>query len=131
MAIQYFVNDAAGIASANAVPDPKHIWVDVKRIVVLTGDDLPAGIDAASLIINRLSLFQGALLRGGQPLLDKFILYAYTTIPTSGTPTQKNVWRECAAFSRGSVYINQLRIAAAITNADMDNVFILGSGYTP
>ena len=131
MAVQYFVNDTAGMASANAVPDPKHIWVDVKRIVVLTGDDLPAGIDASSLVINRLSLFQGALLHGGQTLLDKFVLYVYTTIPTSGTPTQKNVWRECSAFSRGSIYINQLRIAASITNADMDNVFILGSGYTP
>jgi hypothetical protein len=129
--IQTFSNDADGLALANAVPDPKHLWFDRALIRVMTGDDLPTTLTATDIVLNRLGLFQGAFLAGGQPLLTKFMTYVYTTIPAGGTPTQKNFWRECAAFSRGTVFINQLRTDAGMTNAEMDQVFVLGNGYTP
>lgn len=131
MAIQTFDNDAAGLALANAVPDPKHLWFHRTLIRVMTGDDIPPTLVAADIVLTRLGLFQGAFLAGGQPLLTKFTTYVYTTIPAGGTPTQKNFWRECAAFSRRTVFINQLRTDAGMTNAEMDQVFVLGNGYTP
>ena len=137
MAQQVFTNDTAGRALANAVPLPKHEWVDGRRIVVLTGDDMPASLSANDVVLDRLRLFQGALLAGGQPLLNDFITFVYTTMPASGTPTQKNFWREAQQFTRGLAFINQLRVAIqgaktnAASNAEMDQVFILGSGYTP
>lgn len=137
MAQQVFTNDTAGRALANAVPLPKHEWVDGRRIVVLTGDDMPASLSANDVVLDRLRLFQGALLAGGQPLLNDFNTYIYTTIPTSGTPTQKNFWKESQQFTRDLAFINQLRVAIqgaktnAASNAEMSQVFILGSGYTP
>lgn len=137
MAQQIFTNDTAGRALANAVPLPKHEWVDGRRIVILTGDDMPASLSANGVVLDRLRLFQGALLAGGQPLLNDFNTYIYTTIPSTGTPTQKNFWRESQQFTRGLAFINQLRVAIqgaktnAASNAEMDQVFILGSGYTP
>lgn len=41
MATFKFQNTKSGLASANAVPDPKHIWIDGKDIVVFTGIDIP------------------------------------------------------------------------------------------
>lgn len=137
MAQQIFTNDAAGRALANAVPGPKHEWIDGRRIVILTGNDMPTSLSANDVVLDRLRLFQGALLAGGQPLLNDFNTYIYTTIPTSGTPTQKNFWKESQQFTRGLAFINQLRVAIqgaktnAASNAEMDQVFILGSGYTP
>ncbi len=131
MTIQTFDNDAAGLALANAIPDPKHLWFDRTRIRVMTGDDIPPTLTATDIVLSRLGLFQGAFLVGGQPLLTKFTTYVYTTIPASGTPTKKNFWRECSDFSRGTVFINQLRTDAGMTNAEMDQVFVLGNGYTP
>lgn len=137
MAQQIFTNDAAGRALANAVPGPKHEWIDGRRIVILTGNDMPASLSANEIVLDRLRLFQGVLLAGGQPLLNDFVTYVYTTMPASGTPTQKNFWRESKEFTRTLPFINQLRVAVqgAKTNAasiaEMDQVFILGSGYTP
>lgn len=137
MAQQIFTNDAAGRALANAIPGPKHEWIDGRRIVVLTGNDMPTSLSAKDVVLDRLRLFQGALLAGGQPLLNDFVTYVYTTMPASGTPTQKNFWREDQEFTRSLPFINQLRIAVqgaktnAASNTEMDQVFILGSGYTP
>ncbi len=132
MAINIFPNTVAGLAQANAVADPKHLWIDhPNRIVVLTGDDIPVGLQAGDVILNRLQFFQGALLAGGQPLLNKFLNHIYTTMPATGTPTQKNFWREAQTFTYNIPFINQLRTAESISVADMKQVFILGSGYTP
>jgi hypothetical protein len=132
MAIQIFQNTAAGLTQANAVADPKHIWIDQpRRIVVFTGDDLPITILAEDAVLTRNQFFQGALLAGGQLLLNKFMNYIYTTMPATGTPTQRNFWREAQFFTYTIPFINQLRTAEAISVADMKQVFILGSGYTP
>lgn len=36
------------LAEAEAIPDPKHIWVDSERIVVYTGEDIPGEPPAVS-----------------------------------------------------------------------------------
>lgn len=132
MAINIFPNTVAGLAQANAVADPKHIWIDhPNRIVVLTGDDIPVGLQAGDVILNRLQFFQGALLAGGQPLQNKFIHYVETTMPATGTPTQQNFWKNSQIFTYTLPFVNQLRTAESISVADMKQVFILGSGYTP
>jgi len=137
MAQFIFTNDAAGQAQANAIPQPKHKWIDGRRLVILTGNDMPVSLSANDVVLNRLRLFQGALLAGGQPLLNDFTTYIYTTIPASGTPTQKNFWRESQEFTRALPFINQLRTAIqgaksnAASIAEMNQVFVLGSGYTP
>jgi hypothetical protein len=137
MAQFIFTNDAAGQAQADAIPQPKHEWIDGRRLVILTGNDMPVSLSANDVVLNRLRLFQGALLAGGQPLLNDFTTYIYTTIPASGTPTQKNFWRESQEFTRALPFINQLRTAIqgaksnAASIAEMNQVFVLGSGYTP
>ena len=137
MAQFIFTNDAAGQAQADAIPQPKHKWIDGRRLVILTGNDMPVSLSANDVVLNRLRLFQGALLAGGQPLLNDFTTYIYTTIPASGTPTQKNFWRESQEFTRALPFINQLRTAIqgaksnAASIAEMNQVFVLGSGYTP
>jgi hypothetical protein len=132
MAITKLDYSPANVLVAEATAPPRHVWVDRPRaIYVFTGNDIPLDIDPASIVLNRVQLFQGALIVGGQNLLDKFNTYVDTTIPTSGTPAQKIFWKNAQEFPRGIVYTNQLRIAAGITKVEMDNVFKLGSGYTP
>ncbi len=41
MSIQEFPNTAAGRSSAGAVPNPKHVWFDGKKVIVFTGGDVP------------------------------------------------------------------------------------------
>lgn len=129
---------AGAIAAMNAVPDPKHVWLDLpSRIVVLTGNDLPTSTDPYGVTLNKLQLMQGALLAGGQPLWNDFWTYMNTTITSSGTPTQRNIWSWCNEFRRDMPFINQLRVAIqgsksnSASIAEMNQVFILGSGYTP
>lgn len=42
MSTQTFPNTSAGMTAANAVPDPKYIWIDGKNIVVFTSGDIPS-----------------------------------------------------------------------------------------
>ena len=40
MAILEFPNTSAGRSSADAVPGPKHVWFDGKKVIVFTGGDV-------------------------------------------------------------------------------------------
>jgi len=42
MSIQEFPNTSAGRISADAVPDPKHVWFDGRKVIVFTGGDVPS-----------------------------------------------------------------------------------------
>ena len=135
MPFTIFPDTPAGWDSVNAVPDPKQIEHNPsgRKITVITGNDInDTSILVKDIELTRLGLFAGSLSLGGQPLLNKVVLYVYTTIPTTGNPAQQNYWRECAKFNRGDAFINQLRIAIApFTNAEMDAIFRAGNGYTP
>lgn len=138
MAAQIFENTASGMAAALAIADPKHLQVMParNRIVVLTGDDLPAALDPRSVFLSRMQLFEGFLLVG-QPLLTAAEAYIEDQKINGSTPRIRSYWKTCDRFARRHAYINQLRIAVqgAKTNAaslaEMDQVFVLGSGYEP
>ena len=88
MSIQVLTpNNAANLAIANAVPDPKHIWLDsARRIVVYTGNDIPASLQATDFILNQTRFFNGALTAGGQVLLNAVNSYIGERLGTDAAP---------------------------------------------
>ena len=144
MTIQNFPDTSEGQASAAAVPEPKHIWITPRgRIVVFTGVDIPdPSIPLADIILSKWQLMTGILTVGGQPKLNAANAYIRgivgvdakdlaDQIAGTGTPAQKIMWQHCDSFTRGMAYINQLRIGAGLTNAQMDDVFRIGVAQVP
>lgn len=137
MAILTFPSNPEGLAAANAVPNPKHI-IEIPRrgYTVLTGSNMPEVPKATDAVLTKLQFLNGALAVGGQTLLNA--VYAFITDQTTnGTPAQKIYWNHSNVFLRNEIYIRQLRLAikGAKTEpqsvAEMDNVFLAGSGYEP
>ncbi len=124
-------------AEVNAIVGVKQIWHDVPqaRWVVRTGSDIEA-TSFDSLLLNRVQFLNGALIVGGQILLDAVKGYIADRL-ANGTPAQKIYWGESNEFLRAHQYINQLRVAiiGAKTNAqsiaEMGSVFLNGSTYSP
>jgi hypothetical protein len=144
MTIQTFQDTPDGQASAAAVPEPKHIWITPRgKIVVFTGVDIPdTSIPLADITLSKWQLMTGILTVGGQPKLNAADAYIRglvgvdakdlaDQIAGTGTPAQKIMWSHCDKFTRGMVYINQLRIGAGLTNAEMDDVFRIGVAQVP
>ncbi len=124
-------------AEVNAIVGVKQIWHDVPQAkwVVRTGSDIETqSVD--SFILNRVQFLNGALITGGQILLDAVNGYIADRL-TNGTPAQKIYWGSANEFLRAHQYINQLRVAiiGAKTNpqsiAEMNSVFLNGSAYSP
>lgn len=124
-------------AEVNAIAGVKQIWHDVPqaRWVVRTGTDIEIQ-SYDSLILNRVQFLNGALIVGGQVLLEAVKAYIADRL-ANGTPAQKIYWGSANEFLRGHQYVNQLRVAiiGAKTNpqsiAEMDSVFLNGSTYSP
>lgn len=124
-------------AEVNAVVGVKQIWHDVPqaRWVVRTGTDIEIQ-SYDSLILNRVQFLNGALIVGGQILLNAVNGYIDDRL-TNGTPAQKIYWGSANEFLRSHQYVNQLRVAiiGAKTNpqsiAEMDSIFLNGSTYSP
>jgi len=124
-------------AQVNAVVGTKQIWHDVPRGVwiVRTETDIEEPPES-SLILTRVQFLNGALIVGGQNLLNAVNGYI-TEILSTGTPAQKIYWGSANEFLRAHRYVNQLRVAiiGAKTNAqsiaEMDSVFLNGSTYSP
>lgn len=150
MAIQRFPNTAAGKSQAQSVPDPKYI-MEGPRITVFTGADIPpaeAAANPANIILTTLQLIRGADAIGRARCLA---IQAYIRgivgvdakdpadqITPTGNFSQQLYWGyHNATIRRTDANINALRVAiqGAMTNAqsiaEMDNIFIAGSGYTP
>ena len=144
MAIQQFPGTEEGIAAAAAIPSPKYIWITpISRIMVFTGEDIPDfSVPLESITLSKWQLMTGILVVGGQPKLNAADAYirgivgvdakdVADQIAGTGTPAQKIMWKHCDAFTRGMPYINQLRIGAGMTNAQMDDVFRIGVAQVP
>ena len=124
-------------AQVNAISGTKQIWHDVPnaRWVVRTGTDIEIQ-SYDSLILNRVQFLNGALITGGQVLLEAVNAYIADRL-ANGTPAQKIYWGSANEFLRAHQYVNQLRVAiiGAKTNpqsiAEMDSVFLNGSTYSP
>ena len=144
MTIQTFPDTTEGQASAAAVPEPKHIWIAPRgRIVVFTGVDIPdTSIPIADITLSKWQLMTGILTVGGQPKLAAANAYIRgivgvdakdlaDQIAGTGTPAQKVMWSHCDKFTRGMVYIKQLRVGSGLTNNEMDDVFRIGVAQVP
>lgn len=124
-------------AQVNAIVGIKQIWHDVPRNqwIVRTGADIETK-PADSFILSRVQFLNGALITGGQILLNAVKGYIDDRL-ANGTPAQKIYWGSANEFLRAHQYINQLRVAiiGAKTNpqsiAEMDSIFLNGSTYSP
>ena len=138
MAKTIFPNTETGLVSANAVADPKHILMRSNDIVVLTGTDMPETMRAEDVVLNKQQFFYGLLTVGGQTLLNAATTYI-TGMLSAGTPAQKIHWGYANEFRRLDIYTRQMRLdpafkgvkTDAVSKAEMDQVFIVGSGYEP
>lgn len=144
MSIYQFVATADGFISANAIIDPKYLWVTPRgKIVVFTGEDIPDfSAPLADITLSKWQLMTGILAVGGQPKLNAANAYlrdiigvdakdAADQVAGTGTPAQKIMWQHCNDFTRGMVYINQLRIGAGLTVSQMDDAFRIGVAQVP
>jgi hypothetical protein len=144
MTIKNFPDTPEGQAAAAAVPEPKNIWITPRgKIVVFTGVDIPdTSIPIANITLSKWQLMTGILTVGGQVKLNAANAYIRgivgvdakdlaDQIAGTGTPAQKVMWSHCDKFTRGMVYINQLRVGAGLTNAEMDDVFRIGVAQVP
>lgn len=138
MAKTIFPNTTAGLVSAKAVADPKHILMRPNDIVVLTGTDLPETLNAEDVVLTKQQFFYGLLTVGGQTLLNAATTYI-TGMLSTGTPAQKIHWGYAKEFRRRDIYTRQMRLdptfkgakSEADSKKQMDDVFIVGSGYEP
>jgi hypothetical protein len=113
------------------------------KIIVFTGVDIPDhSIPLAYITLSKWQLMTGILTVGGQPKLAAANAYIRgivgvdakdlaDQIAGTGTPAQKVMWSHCDKFTRGMVYINQLRVGSGLTNNDMDDVFRIGVAQVP
>ena len=144
MTIQTFPDTPEGQAAAAVVPEPKNIWITPRgKIVVFTGVDIPdTSIPIANITLSKWQLMTGILTVGGQVKLNAANAYIRgivgvdakdlaDQIAGTGTPAQKVMWSHCDKFTRGMVYINQLRVGAGLTNNEMDDVFRIGVAQVP
>ncbi len=143
MPIQKFQNTEVGRAEADAVPGPKHIWINGRSLIVFSGEDVPDfSVPIADIALSKWQLMTGILTVGGQVKLNAADAYIRgivgvdakdlaDQIAGTGTPAQKVMWRHCNKFTRGMVYINQLRVGAGLTNNEMDDVFRIGVAQVP
>ncbi len=121
----------------NAISGTKQVWHDVPnaRWIVRKGADIETP-SPDSFILNRVEFLNGALITGGQNLLNDVNGYI-TEILNTGTPAQKIYWGSSNEFLRNHQYVNQLRAAiiGAKTNAqsiaEMDSIFLNGATYSP
>jgi len=128
-----------GIADAEAVAPPRHVLIRPGRdVLVFTGSDVPDSLDPKSVALTKQQLLYGALQVGGQPLWNAFLTYM-AGMSSTGTPSQKNHWNYSNEFRRLDIYTRQLRLDAGVKGAktepqsvaEMDQVFLIGSGYGP
>jgi len=140
MARLTFPDTAQGMADAEAVAQPRHIIWSQARITVLTGADMPEVPKSEDAILTQLQFYNGVLAVGGQARLADVEAYVAALMANpASTPKEKLYWKLCNEMQRKEIYIRQLRLdptfRGSLTGqqsvAEMDNIFLAGSGYEP
>lgn len=140
MARLTFPNTSQGMADAEAVAQPRHVIWSQARITVLTGADMPEVPKAEDAILTQLQFYNGVLAVGGQARLAAVEAYVAALMANpASTPKEKLYWKLCNEMQRKEIYIRQLRLdptfrgslTAQQSVAEMDNIFLAGSGYEP
>ncbi len=138
MARLTFPNTSQGMADAEAVAQPRHVIWSQARIIVLTENDMPDVPKATDVVLSKLQFFQGALAIS-QSRLAAVETYVSTLLAGSPTRNQRLYWTHSNEFRRNDLYIQELRTNATFkgaltpeqSKAEMDNIFLAGSGYEP
>jgi hypothetical protein len=140
MARLTFPNTSQGMADAEAVAQPRHVIWSQARITVLTDADMPEVPKAEDAILTQLQFYNGVLAVGGQVRLAAVEAYVAALMANpASTPKEKLYWKLCNEMQRKEIYIRQLRLdptfrgslTAQQSVAEMDNIFLAGSGYEP
>lgn len=140
MARLTFPSTSQGMADAEAVAQPRHVIWSQARITVLTGADMPEVPKAEDAILTQLQFYNGVLAVGGQARLAAVEAYVAALLANPGTPPREKLyWKLCNEMQRKEIYIRQLRLdptfrgslTAQQSVAEMDNIFLAGSGYEP
>lgn len=145
MAILKFDNTVSGWVEINALPDPKHPIINGARVTVLTGGDVPtseAVVTPATIVLTTRQLIQGAnaIARAHATAIEAYIRGivgvdakdpADQILPT-GNYAQIMYWKwHNQTIRRSDAMVNALRTAIGLTPAQMDQIFIAGSGMDP
>lgn len=124
MSVQKFQNTPAGLASANAVPDPKHIWIDPPIIMVFSGADVPA-------VDPRPTVTKWQLV---QACADAGITEAQIDASVSLlTVKRQRFWRHTNLIDRDNPFSSNLRtsMVPVPTPAQWNAIFIAASVLNP
>lgn len=144
MPITKFPNTAAGKAAAEAVPQPRYI-MEGSRITVFTGSDIPPAesvVAPASIVLTTRQLIQGAnaIARAHATAIEAYIRGIIGVdakdpadqILATGNYAQIMYWKwHNQTIRRSDAMVNALRTAIGLTPAQMDQIFIAGSGLDP
>jgi len=139
MARLTFPASPQGVADAEAVAQPRHILIRPGRdVLVFTGADMPESLDPRSVTLTKQQFLYGLLQVGGQTLWNAALTYM-AGMASTGTPNQKNHWNYSNEFRRLDIYTRQLRLDPGVKGAktdpqsvaEMNQVFVVGSGYEP
>lgn len=128
MAIIRFSNDSEGAAAAEAVQEPKHVWVtpgNPGRILVFTDQNVPTLVgNIADIEVSRFQLIRALAMAGKT---------GATATAVAGMSVQRQtLWAEANEFRRSDKFINALKLGLpGINNQDMDNIFIAASAIDP
>ena len=114
MTIQFFPLTVAGENAAAAVAGPKNTSFESGHFVVRTGDDYVAPLVDTSSVTR--AQFLKALQRAG-------LLAGFNTLVGTGTSDLQIDWANASTISRTDLFIEQIRVAAGKTQAQVDAVF--------
>ncbi len=124
MSVQTFKNDVAGASSANAVANPKWVWIDGRKIVVFTGADIPFQESAVPQSVTRFQALAALELAGKLTAVEVIINNVATPKLT------KLAWDNALSFERTSPTLNALATQIGMTAAEIDALFIAAAGIT-
>lgn len=123
MAIEIFPNTAAGLAAAQAVAAPRHLWQDGPRIRVFTGADYDAlnlTLPPESITVSMWAFFEAMRLANDYAAAE-------THINTLSVQRQ-NFWKRATHINRSQAVSNNLRAGLSKSAAYWNNVFVVASG---
>lgn len=124
MSVQKFQNTPAGLASANAVPDPKHIWIDPPIIMVFSGADVPV-VDPRPTV-TKWQLVQACADAG----ITEAQIDASVTMLTA---KRQRRWKYCDLIDRDSPLSSNMRsnMVPVPTPTQWNAIFIAASQLDP
>ena len=124
MSIQEFPNTSAGRSSAGAVPDPKHVWFDGKRVIVFTGGDVTI-IDPRPTV-TKWQLVQACADAGwAEAQIDASVALL--------TPKRQRFWKHTDVIDRDNPFSSNLRtnMLPVPTPAQWNAIFLAAAALNP